>query len=179
MIAGGSSSDRKERPRNQTLYRRGAENVPLFPGAHAVEDTLLDRPVQAIECKAAKALHGLFQIGALRVGGGHNVIKFFVRHLCITGNRPVDQGFHLAVHGVEIDRCGQDDYIGSHHFVEDFRHVVLLHASVCTVADTAACAVMDVFVTKEDLFHRMAGLRGAAQEGVAQDIRVTALAGTC
>ena len=179
MIEKSARGIRRPFPFHTPAVPQGCGECPPFPDTHAVEDTLLERPVQAIECKAAKALHGLFQIGALRVGGGYNVIKFFVRHLCITGNRPVDQGFHLAVHGVEIDRCGQDDYIGSHHFVEDFRHVVLLHASVCTVADTAACAVMDVFVTKEDLFHRMAGLRGAAQEGVAQDIRVTALAGTC
>lgn len=105
-------------------------------------------------------------IGKGRVGGflplvrhGDDVVKFFVLDFQPAGNGAVDNCFQLRINGVEIDGAGQHQYIGVDHFLQDLRHVVLVHTFAAVVTAVVAGGTgMDFLIFYTDFFYLVARL---------------------
>ena len=75
-------------------------------------------------------------------------IELFVVHFRVETTAPVNQGFHLGTHRVEIDGCRHDNNICSHHLVNDLRGIILLRARFMMQATRAASrAVINLFIS--------------------------------
>ena len=128
------------------LHGRRAFDVANLPGTGTVDDAFFPGIGETVLRESAKTVQRFFHIGVAGVGGGNNEIKVFAADFFVTGYRAVNQGFHLSVHTVKIDRRCHDNDVGTYHLVENFGHVVFDDAFVGGVANAAAFAIGYVFI---------------------------------
>ena len=93
----------------------------ISPTCHtpSPEDHPFDgRILQTIK-KSLERVHGAHHFFFIIFCRRDDKIELFVVHFRVETTAPVNQGFHLGTHRVEIDGCCHDDNICCHHLIND------------------------------------------------------------
>ena len=135
--------------------------------------------VKTVLGKASDGFDSAFKVIFVRVRSGYDEVNVLVRDFGVSRNCAVDKGFQLGVYRIKIDGACENDCVRIDCFVKKLSHVVLPHAFVRGVTDSAAFAVTDVFVRKKHLFGFISGGFGAFYEPVAEYVGVAVLSRAC
>ena len=127
--------------------------------------------------QAAQAVHRALERGLILCGSDDKVKRLARQTLVVIARHcPVDQRLHLRVHLVEVDRCGQHDYVRCCHFIQNLCNVILLHILTGLLAGVARRAEAHLFAVQAHHFHHVSAFFCAARELCAQGLRIAALA---
>lgn len=160
------------------IHGCGLFDLADFPDAYAIDDPLFFSAGQA-GGETAKTFDGPLHSANIGIRRSDDEIEFFIADLRIAGASAIDQSLHLRIHGIEIDRSGQNDDIGIDHPLQQIRHIVMLGTGFALFrADAAACAVINLPVTEKNLLYAVAGSLDTGNKTVAQAVRIAAAART-
>ncbi|XWX62381.1 hypothetical protein AusDCA_2492 [Desulfitobacterium sp. AusDCA] len=160
------------------IHSRVVADLAGLPDTGSVKDAFFMRVGQAFGGEPTQTIDCALQVALIRISCGDDEVKVFARNLRVPGDSTVDERFHLGVHRVKVDRRGQNDYIGLDHFIQDFRHVVLLDTLVSAGTGFAAGTVSDLSVAQKYFFRVMTRLARPPQEFPAEGVGIASLSGT-